>query len=437
MAANGISTLEFKRDRQDAKLALASTARGNSGRPATLDATQLPTRYGVGDNSAAAIINNPNTGGLLPGRPWAAELQRQVDLKTFIESADTYVVSGDSTRDTAYNDMQAYYTRMLGKAGILAVDNSASGVSGQQWAEDTGSVGVTSAIASIPGTGSTTVLEWSFGINDITDGTEDAATIAALWTPGLDALLVAKPDVSLIFVQPSAVANAARNVKLNEIYEILRDTYSVHVVKAYQPMRDIYDGLTDNIFYFDSTHPDFTGSIRLANIIFSDVLPDSLLSTVLLDNQHYTGAASDTIITAFDSTDIRDGEFWNSSGLISANAAWACFRIADISFGQTVRIFHNGDRDDIRITSGGTGADNVGATLLLTRSTPDEGATPAEYSYTITTLGTERVGATIRSDSSATVGDEYLRVVDVVYAKVGSDLTQAELNVGVTMRLSL
>ena len=27
MAANGISTLEFKRDRQDAKLALASTAR--------------------------------------------------------------------------------------------------------------------------------------------------------------------------------------------------------------------------------------------------------------------------------------------------------------------------------------------------------------------------------------------------------------------------
>ena len=70
MAANGISTLTFKRQRQDAKLALAATDRAATGRNSTLDATLLPTRYGVGDNSAAAIVNNPNPGGLQPGRPW-------------------------------------------------------------------------------------------------------------------------------------------------------------------------------------------------------------------------------------------------------------------------------------------------------------------------------------------------------------------------------
>ena len=71
MAANGISTLQFKRARQDAKLAAAAIERAASGRPSVLDATKLPTRYGVGNNSPAAIVNNPNGGGLVPGRPWS------------------------------------------------------------------------------------------------------------------------------------------------------------------------------------------------------------------------------------------------------------------------------------------------------------------------------------------------------------------------------
>lgn len=70
MAANGISTLTYKRDRQDAKLAAAAIKRGTTGRPNILDVTLLPTRYGVNDNSAAAIVDNPNVGGLQPGRPW-------------------------------------------------------------------------------------------------------------------------------------------------------------------------------------------------------------------------------------------------------------------------------------------------------------------------------------------------------------------------------
>lgn len=70
MAANGISTLEFKELRQDAKLALAATARTASGRRDTLVLSQLPTTYGVGDNSASAIVDNANVGGLVTGRPW-------------------------------------------------------------------------------------------------------------------------------------------------------------------------------------------------------------------------------------------------------------------------------------------------------------------------------------------------------------------------------
>ena len=68
-----------KRERQDAKLLQANADRAarnviQPGRYAdvTADATQLPTRYAVGDNNTNNVVDNPNTGGLKPGRPWAS-----------------------------------------------------------------------------------------------------------------------------------------------------------------------------------------------------------------------------------------------------------------------------------------------------------------------------------------------------------------------------
>ncbi len=74
MSANGISTLANKKLRQEAKLALAGQDRADRntvepGRYADTSAniSQLPTKYKA-DNT---VEDNPNVGGLLPGRPWA------------------------------------------------------------------------------------------------------------------------------------------------------------------------------------------------------------------------------------------------------------------------------------------------------------------------------------------------------------------------------
>lgn len=67
MALNGISTLATKQLKQKAKLDAAAIKRAANGNPqSTYDITQLPTQYS-GNN----IINNPNVGGLVQGRPWA------------------------------------------------------------------------------------------------------------------------------------------------------------------------------------------------------------------------------------------------------------------------------------------------------------------------------------------------------------------------------
>jgi hypothetical protein len=70
VAANGISTLEFKRARQEAKLTLAAQNRTAQDKPDTYDINRLPTKYANSDNNTNNVVDNPNTGGLKPGRPW-------------------------------------------------------------------------------------------------------------------------------------------------------------------------------------------------------------------------------------------------------------------------------------------------------------------------------------------------------------------------------
>jgi hypothetical protein len=89
-SSNTISTLELggggadKETRQKAKLDLAAIKRAADGNlRATYDITQLPTQYNGGD-----IINNPNAGGLVVGRPWI----ETVSTFAFYETTGTTAV---------------------------------------------------------------------------------------------------------------------------------------------------------------------------------------------------------------------------------------------------------------------------------------------------------------------------------------------------------
>ncbi len=63
---NKISRLADRETRQKAKLDLAALDRAASSRPSTYDITELPTQY-----SGDTVVDNPNSSGLLLGRPWA------------------------------------------------------------------------------------------------------------------------------------------------------------------------------------------------------------------------------------------------------------------------------------------------------------------------------------------------------------------------------
>jgi hypothetical protein len=132
MGANGISTLATKELRQKSKLDLAAARRAAQGNPrATYDITLLPTQYNDND-----IINNPNIGGLVPGRPWI----ETVSTFTFYEAfgtteaiSTTQYVSGNkiyaesSTYDVpdfqparvAVNDIEIVNTELRGHTLVV------------------------------------------------------------------------------------------------------------------------------------------------------------------------------------------------------------------------------------------------------------------------------------------------------------------------------
>lgn len=91
MSLNGISTSTYKADRQTAKLSIAKAKREgrtvaddgtvtgsiNTTTPYyrnrnTLDITQLPTVYSTSSNVTKDVVDNPNVGGLVYGRPWTS-----------------------------------------------------------------------------------------------------------------------------------------------------------------------------------------------------------------------------------------------------------------------------------------------------------------------------------------------------------------------------
>lgn len=97
MALNGISTLPTKELRQKAKLDLAAAKRADTGRRSTVDITELPTQYSDND-----IINNPNTDGLLQGRPWV-----NASAFTFFEAINSNVALA-TTQYVSGNKIYAY-----------------------------------------------------------------------------------------------------------------------------------------------------------------------------------------------------------------------------------------------------------------------------------------------------------------------------------------
>lgn len=327
----------------------------------------------------------------------------------------TYIVSGDSTRDNTFNGMIAYYGTLLDQIGVTVVDNAASGQRGELWADNVGTVTLAQAIAATDGTGHNTVLEFSFGINDLKDGRTQAYVKTELRT-ALDLYTAACPDAAVVLVEPVPTGNTTRNSELATIYSELASELGLPLVTTSALLGDVYDGLvepaTDRVFYNDSTHPSAYGSMRLVHGIFSLILPADLFDIVTLSSTVTAPTPDELVYNGY-----VDDQFWSTStGAASSNVAWTCLNPLSVEGATTVRILHGGNRwDAVFMDDGGAFLETIVMTAIGGESyreviVPDDAvelrmnvSSEIAYDPTIDTITTEYVVSAIAPPTQAEI----------------------------------
>lgn len=189
----------------------------------------------------------------------------------------TYIVSGDSTRYNVSNDSLTYYTPQLAKINFTAINNSGSGQSASDWINNRGTSTLNQAIAATSGTGSTTILEMSLGIN--AEPGQGTTEIKADIISGITQYLAAKPDALIVFVSPVKMTTTRL---FDQMYIEIAAQFPDSVYVSGKAATEAVYGDPD--FYVDDTHPSDNGLARLINYIMEAILPAPSKLLMTLDD---------------------------------------------------------------------------------------------------------------------------------------------------------
>jgi len=225
-----------------------------------------------------------------------------------------YIVSGDSTRSNYYNSryfMPDYYKAILSQLNISYYNNSSGGQTANDWAKNIDYTTVQQAIDNIDGTGSSTIVEISLGINDIrfpytVQEIKDNILL------GINTILASKPDTTFLLVSPT---NTERlndddpdDVALQGLYADLATETGYAFINSNPCMDPIH---SDTYFWHDSTHPNEQGGRRLINYIFNASMPIEVSNLITISNYTYIPPNVDNI-----ATEVVVGRYSNTTGEI-------------------------------------------------------------------------------------------------------------------------
>ena len=245
----------------------------------------------------------------------------------------TYIVSGDSNRSNKFNDMIEYYNVLLGQAGVSVIDNSRSGQSGDNWLNNASSPTVDEAIAATPGTGETTILEYSFGPND--SGAD--AEIKAIIKTGVETYLTAKPDATVVLCSP--VRTSGKYGVLIGLYEEIATELGLQLITPHVVMEQVD---ADARFKQDAAHLNKYGSQRLLHFILSGVVSEKVRSSISIPD---LGVVTPPNVS-FNPV-VQHGYWSYSTGELNNLDTWRCSEKLAVEPNYTVAIDHGGNKDKV------------------------------------------------------------------------------------------
>ena len=297
----------------------------------------------TGESGAPVVRTHPNLQKIIDTVDAKHKMQigfdNIQDIKNRSSSIQKYIVSGDSTRDNIYNEAMYYYRSLLNNAGIDFYDNSRSGQTLTDWVNNTDSPNINEAISEIAGTGAGTLLELSLGLNDWGIDNSKQYLVQKL-TEGVERLLSAKPDLTILLVTTIPTSNTTRqNVYLDAYKEVAaqKGLPLLSTIPVFSGDQGIFTRV-----YNDGTHPNSVGMRRLVNYILNNVFDPTILQKMAMgwvDVRTPLDITPDPFLVI--------GKWINAEGNESNNDDAVCSTILPSSYGSSYEIYHGGERGEV------------------------------------------------------------------------------------------
>ncbi len=189
------------------------------------------------------------------------------DATTKTKTNVTYIVVGDSTRDSIAVPHKYWYKKILEQFNINYYHSAASGLRATNWV--TGAY-LTNAVAAATGTnGNKTIIEISIGSNDMNAyPPEQVKANVKFCITELQRLL---PESLIFLVNPVRAARVSVTPNgdvLKQIYIELSEELSVPMINKDSVLKEKYEDVNQRVkFFYDNVHPNYFGAIRLLDYV--------------------------------------------------------------------------------------------------------------------------------------------------------------------------
>lgn len=264
------------------------------------------------------------------------KVQSRIVEATKSESPYTFIVTGDSTRDNVNGRTLVQYRERLAKLNFEVWDNASAGQSVYDWANNVDATTVQQAIDNTPSDGETTIMEFSLGLNDYTDGSPaNAASIKSDILYGLGVYMAAKPKALVYLVSPVA---SARDEIYESMFAEIASELGLTLISGYDATVDVQG---DSTYYADDTHPNVYGSIRLVNYIFSNLLPNQVKHLTPITDAKAVGLPLPRV-------EVQTG-YWTTSGgvaTLDTDSSWRSTKLIPVDPASVVDFTHQGNQTD-------------------------------------------------------------------------------------------
>ena len=304
----------------------------------------------LGETTIINNTTNQTTGGTAVLSPMD-KLKKIITESAFNKRKLNYIIVGDSLRGrNNRTDLIDYARGILHQVNIYdVVLNAVSTLNSTEWVNGTKSATMAQCVDSCIGVdGEDSIVEFSFGFNDVSISTYTPALFAsgkADYKANIQTFINAVPNVNILLVSPNATTipeyDALMIQMIREIAEELELPY-VDMVRGFENIRPATtQSNKDSSYYDDSIHVNDNGGRRIYNCIMNAIIPDGLRFKVNMfefDNvepaQPYN--ASPIILNSGWRNDFASGEL-----RLNNVSTWRCFSKVNVYENQLYKLKMN------------------------------------------------------------------------------------------------